>query len=136
MVTYAKCCRPIAGDPIIGHISAGRGIVIHVETCGNMREIRDKGDEIMTVRWEPDVDQEFAVELRVELEHEKGMIAMLASTITSAAANIERISLLEKDAHLASVNIVMTVKDRVHLARVIRKIRHIHNINKIIRLKG
>lgn len=136
VVTYAKCCRPIAGDPIIGHISAGRGIVIHIETCGNMHEIRDKGDEIMTVRWEPDVDQEFAVELRVELEHEKGMIAMLASTITSAAANIERISLLEKDAHLASVNIVMTVKDRVHLARVIRKIRHIHNINKIIRLKG
>ena len=136
VVTYAKCCRPIAGDPIIGHISAGRGIVIHVETCGNMPEIRDNGDEIMTVRWEPDVDQEFSVELRVELEHEKGMIAMLASTITSAAANIERISLLEKDAHLASVNIVMAVKDRVHLARVIRKIRHIHNINKIIRLKG
>ena len=82
------------------------------------------------------VDQEFAVELRVELEHEKGMIAMLASTITSAEANIERISLLEKDAHLAIVNIVMTLKDRVHLARVIRKVRHIHNINKIIRLKG
>jgi GTP pyrophosphokinase len=64
------------------------------------------------------------------------MIAMLASTITSAEANIERISLLEKDAHLAIVNIVMTLKDRVHLARVIRKVRHIHNINKIIRLKG
>lgn len=136
VVTYAKCCRPIAGDPIVGHISAGRGIVIHVETCGNMSEIRNKGDEIMTVRWEPGVDQEFAVELRVELEHEKGMIAMLASTITSAEANIERISLLEKDAHLAIVNIVMTLKDRVHLARVIRKVRHIHNINKIIRLKG
>ena len=68
VVTYAKCCRPIAGDPIVGHISAGRGIVIHVETCGNMSEIRDKGDEIMTVRWEPGVDQEFAVgELRAAL---------------------------------------------------------------------
>ncbi|HAJ30721.1 MAG TPA: guanosine-3',5'-bis(diphosphate) 3'-diphosphatase, partial [Gammaproteobacteria bacterium] len=121
---------------IIGHISAGRGIVIHLESCKNMSELRDKNEEIMSVRWEDHLDQEFAVELRVELEHEKGLIAVLASTITSSQANIDRISILERDAHLATVNLVINVKDRVHLARVIRKVRHIHNINKILRVRS
>ena len=90
----------------------------------------------MAVRWEDQLDQEFAVELRAELEHEKGLIAVLASTITGADANIDRISIIERDAHLATVNLVINVSDRVHLARVIRKIRHIHNINKIVRVRS
>ena len=65
VVNYAKCCKPIPGDPIIGHVSAGRGIVIHSDTCKNMLELRGKSDELMEVRWEEDVEQEFSVELRV-----------------------------------------------------------------------
>ena len=122
VVNYARCCRPIPGDPIIGHLSAGRGIVIHLESCKNMSELREKPEEMMAVRWEDQLDQEFAVELRAELEHEKGLIAVLASTITGADAN--------------TVNLVINVSDRVHLARVIRKIRHIHNINKILRVRS
>jgi GTP diphosphokinase / guanosine-3',5'-bis(diphosphate) 3'-diphosphatase len=136
VVNYARCCRPIPGDPIIGHLSAGRGIVIHLESCKNMSELREKPEEMMAVRWEDQLDQEFAVELRAELEHEKGLIAVLASTITGADANIDRISIIERDAHLATVNLVINVSDRVHLARVIRKIRHIHNINKIVRVRS
>ncbi len=133
VVTYARCCKPIPGDPIIGHISAGRGIVIHTDTCRNMQELRQKTDEIMSVRWDPNVDQEFSVELRVELEHVKGIIALLASTITMADANIERINMVDRDAIISTVNIVLTVKDRVHLARVIKRLRTIKCINRIIR---
>ena len=136
VVNYARCCRPIPGDPIIGHLSAGRGILIHLDSCKNMSELREKPEEMMAVRWEDQLDQEFAVELRAELEHEKGLIAVLASTITGADANIDRISIIERDAHLATVNLVINVSDRVHLARVIRKIRHIHNINKILRVRS
>jgi len=136
LVTYARCCRPIPGDPIIGHISAGRGIVIHIESCNNMVELRGKNEEIMSVRWEDNLSQEFAVELRIELEHEPGLIAVLASTVTSADASIDRISILERDAHLATVNLVVNVQTRIHLARVIRKLRHIHNINKIVRVRS
>lgn len=136
VVTYARCCRPIPGDPITGHISAGRGIVVHLESCKNLIELQGKNEEIMTVRWETNLTQEFAVELRIELEHEPGLIAVLASTITTANANIERISILERDAHLATVNLVVNVQNRVHLARAIRKLRHIHNINKIVRVRS
>ena len=127
---------PIIGSPFIGHISAGRGIVIHTDTCKNMVEVREKPEEVMDVRWDTEVDQEFSVELKVELEHERGIIAVLASTITNTDANIERINLIEKDAKLGTVNIVLTVKDRIHLAHVIKRIRLIKGINKILRTKN
>tara|TARA_R110002072_G_scaffold1369_7_gene11381 strand:- start:73972 stop:76080 length:2109 start_codon:yes stop_codon:yes gene_type:complete len=136
VVTYAKCCKPIPGDPIIGHISPGKGIVVHVDGCRNMYEFRDRPEEIMTVRWDPNVDDDFSVELRVELEHEKAMIATLASIITNADANIERMNMVERDAALSTVNIVLSVRDRVHLAAVIKRLRTVRSINKITRTRG
>ncbi len=136
VVTYARCCHPIPGDPVIGHISAGRGLVIHTDNCRNMMELREKPEEIMEVRWDTNTEQEFAVELRVELEHDRGMIAVIAATVTNANANIERINLLEKDARLGIVNMVLSVQDRIHLASVIKKIRTIKGINKITRVRS
>jgi guanosine-3',5'-bis(diphosphate) 3'-pyrophosphohydrolase len=136
VVTYAKCCKPIPGDPIIGHISAGRGIVIHIDTCKNMADLHEKPEELMSVMWDPNVNQEFAVELRVELEHEKGMIAVLASTVTNADANIERINMVERDARISTVNMVLNVHDRVHLAQVIKRLRTIKGINRILRTRN
>lgn len=136
VVNYARCCHPIPGDPIIGHVSAGRGIVIHTDNCRNMAELREKPEELMEVRWDTSIEQEFSVELRVELEHDRGMIAVIAATVTDANANIERINLLEKDARLGIVNIVVSVHDRVHLADVIKRIRTIKGINKITRVKS
>ena len=136
VVSYAKCCKPIPGDPILGHISAGRGIVIHSDTCRNMHDLRDKPDEVMSVRWDLTVNQEFTVELRLELEHVKGIIAIVASTITNEDANIERINMIEKDAQIGIVNVVIAVKDRIHLAQVIKRLRLIKAINRIIRVRG
>ncbi|MDP4598688.1 MAG: bifunctional GTP diphosphokinase/guanosine-3',5'-bis pyrophosphate 3'-pyrophosphohydrolase [Pseudomonadales bacterium] len=136
VVTYAKCCKPIPGDPIIGHISAGKGIVIHMDTCRNMAELRAKPEESMSVRWDPRVTQEFSVELRVELEHEKNIVAVLASTIANADANVERISMMERDAHLSSVNLVLAVRDRIHLANVIKRLRIIKGVIKITRMRS
>lgn len=136
VVSYARCCHPIPGDPIIGHVSAGRGIVIHTDTCRNMVELRHKPEEIMGVRWEPNVAQEFSVELRVQLEHQRGIIAVVASTVTEANANIERINMVEKDAHLGIVNMVINVQDRIHLANVIKRLRTIKAINRIVRVRN
>jgi RelA/SpoT family (p)ppGpp synthetase len=136
VVTYAKCCHPIPGEPIIGHVSAGRGIVIHTDTCKNMADLREHPDELMEVQWDPGVEKEFSVELRVELEHERGIIATIASTVTTADANIMRINMLEKDAHLAIVTMEISVKDRVHLANVIKRLRTVKGINRIVRARS
>lgn len=136
VVTYAKCCHPIPGDPIIGHISAGRGIVIHTDNCKNMADLLEKPEELMEVRWESSTHQEFLVELRVELENERGIIAVLASAVAEVNANIDRINMMEKDAHLGIVNLVISIHDRKHLANVIKKLRTIKGISRIVRARN
>ena len=136
VMTYAKCCYPIPGDPIVAHISSGRGMVIHTETCNNIGEFRNSPEKIVPVRWDPDVDGEFAVELRVEIENERGIIAKLATAITSKEANIERISTVERDARFSIVNLLLNVRNRIHLARVMKHIRLIKPVSRVARVKS
>jgi GTP diphosphokinase / guanosine-3',5'-bis(diphosphate) 3'-diphosphatase len=136
VMSYAKCCYPIPGDPIVGHISSGRGMVIHMDSCNNIAEIRQNAEKIIPVRWDPEVDGEFAVEIRVELENERGIIAKLATAITSKEANIERISTVERDARFSIVNLLLNVRNRIHLARVMKHIRLIKPVTKVARVKS
>ena len=136
VMSYAKCCHPIPGDPIVGHISTGRGMVIHTEDCNNIAEIIDDPEKCVSVRWDPDVKGEFSVELRVELENQRGIIATLATTITSCEVNIERISTVERDARFSIVNLSLNVRNRVHLARVLKKVRLIRSVLKVTRVKS
>jgi len=136
VMNYAKCCHPIPGDPIVGHISSGRGMVIHTDDCNNIADIRDNPEKCVAVSWDPDVEGEFSVELRVELENLRGIIATLATTITGAEANIEKISTVERDARFSIVNLSLNVRNRVHLARVMKRVRHIKPVSKVTRVKS
>ena len=136
VMTYAKCCHPIPGDPIIAHISVGRGLVVHTDDCNNIAEFRNDPEKFVSAAWDPDVTGDFSVELRVELENERGIIAVLATTITSTEANIERISTEERDAHLSIVNLLLNVRSRVHLADVLKKVRLIRAVSKVTRVKS
>ena len=136
VMNYAKCCHPIPGDLIIGHISSGRGMVIHTDDCNNIADIRDNPEKCISVRWDPGVQGEFSVELRVELENERGIIATLATTITGTEANIEKISTIERDARFSIVNLSLNVHNRVHLARVMKRVRLIKAVAKVTRVKS
>ena len=136
VMNYAKCCHPIPGDPIVGHISSGRGMVIHTDDCNNIADVRDNPEKCVSVRWDPDVQGEFSVELRVELENERGIIATLATTITGTEANIEKISTIERDARFSIVNLSLNVHNRVHLARVMKRVRLIKAVAKVTRVKS
>ena len=136
VMNYAKCCHPIPGDPVVGHISSGRGMVIHTENCNNVIDIRDNPDKCVSVTWDPNVEGEFSVEFRVELENQRGIIATLATTITGAEANIEKISTLERDARFSIVNLSLNVKNRVHLARVMKRVRLIKAVARVTRVQS
>jgi len=136
VMNYAKCCHPIPGDPIVGHVSSGRGMVIHTEDCINIAEIQDNPDKCVSVTWDPNVEGEFSVEFRVELENQRGIIATLATTITGVEANIEKISTVERDARFSIVNLSLNVRNRVHLARVMRRVRLIKAVSKVTRVKS
>jgi RelA/SpoT family (p)ppGpp synthetase len=136
VVSFAKCCSPIPGDPILANVSSGRGLVIHTETCKNVQDIRGNPEKCVILSWDKDIDSEFSVDLRLYLENRKGLVAELASAITQADANIEGISVEDRDAQLSVTQIQLSVQGRKHLARVIRRLRNIRGINKIVRIKN
>lgn len=133
VISFGKCCYPIPGDPVVGHVSSGRGIVIHTDTCPNVSEIRHNPEKVLEVEWDKEVSGEFTVELSVELEHHRGMIASLATAITAVEGNIEKISMLEQDSRCSIVQLLLSVRDRVHLAKIIKRLRVIKGVHSIIR---
>jgi len=136
VVNFAKCCSPIPGDPIIGYASSGRGLVIHTENCKNVEEFRDNPEKCVILSWDKDIDSEFNVDLKVYLENRRGIIAELASAVTQAEANIEKISVEERDARLSVTHLTLSVHGRKHLARAIRRLRTIRGVNKIVRTRN
>ncbi|WP_027897085.1 bifunctional GTP diphosphokinase/guanosine-3',5'-bis pyrophosphate 3'-pyrophosphohydrolase [Zestomonas thermotolerans] len=136
VLSYAKCCTPIPGDPIVGHLSAGKGMVVHLDNCRNIAEIRHNPEKCIQLSWAKDVAGEFNVELRVELEHQRGLIALLASSVNAADGNIEKISMDERDGRISVVQLVVSVHDRVHLARVIKKLRTLKGVVRITRVRA
>ena len=136
LLQYARCCHPIPGDPILGHVSPGKGLVIHRETCRNLLEIRKNTEKCMPLSWSSSVRREFPVELKVEITPERAFIAALASRVTQADATIEKISVDEKDVYTSIVDLVLTVRDRVHLADILRRARSLTNVRRIYRVKN
>ncbi len=136
VVSFAKCCSPIPGDPIIGHISSGRGLVIHTQNCKNVEEYRNHPEKFVILSWDKDIDSEFTVELKVYMENRRGIVAELAGAATQAEANIEKISVEERDARLSVTRLSLSVHGRKHLARAIRRLRNIHGVSKIVRVRN
>ncbi len=135
MVSYGKCCHPIPGDAIAGYISSEKGIVVHREHCHNLAELRENADRLVALRWDDQVEGEFVAALRIEVENRRGMLAVLATRINSLDANIEKISTEDKDYQFSYVNMEMSVKNRVHLAQILKRIRGLKEVHKVTRLK-
>ncbi|WP_293267892.1 RelA/SpoT family protein [Neptunomonas sp.] len=134
VIQYAKCCYPIAGDQIVGHISSGRGLVVHRTECRNIRYMRDDPDKCIYLEWSDVMDDEFSVMLKLEVASYRGIIASLATTVSATGTNILRIDMGEEEGQLATVDMEIDVTDRVHLARVIKKLRALRAVTKVTRL--
>lgn len=136
VVSFAKCCHPIPGDAIVGFVSAGRGIVVHTQNCNNIADFRKQPDKWIDVEWSADIEGDFVAEMRVEVANQRGVLATLAAIISDLDSNIENVDIEERDGMTNSINFTLTVKNRDHLARIIRSARHVSNVIHIARKKS
>jgi (p)ppGpp synthase/HD superfamily hydrolase len=134
-VNFARCCYPIPGDSIVGYISAERGIVVHTDNCHNSLDFRNNPERSVPLRWDDELEGEFSVELKIELENSRGIIAVLATKINSLDANIEKISVEDEGPRLNSVSVVVGVHSRIHLARIMKHVRRVKEVVKVTRAK-
>nr|WP_167812643.1 RelA/SpoT family protein [Marinobacter daqiaonensis] len=136
LVRFANCCKPIPGDPVVGVMDSGHGLVIHSDTCPRLPESSEDRAQLTHLKWAKDITDEFSVELRVELERQRGVIAEVASAVAKADGNIERINVEEQNARLSVVSLVVHVNGRKHLARVMRRVRNIRAVTHISRVRS
>jgi RelA/SpoT family (p)ppGpp synthetase len=133
LVTYARCCFPIPNDPIMAYLSAGRGVMIHRQNCGNLAEYRKQPDKWLSVAWEATRGRLFSSEIQLEINNRVGVLAAVASSIAGTETNIDQVSLEERDVNSSSLKFQVQVRDRKHLARVIRTVRSMPDVQRVAR---
>jgi len=133
VVSYGKCCYPIPGDEVMGYLTAGRGVVIHRNNCGNLRIFRKQPEKWITVTWEKGLDKDFSSQIQAETRNRTGVLAEVAATIADGGSNIEQVEVLGRHDDCSVLSFLLTVKDRDHLAKIMRSVRKMPNVLKVTR---
>jgi len=136
-VQFAQCCRPIPGDPILGMINKGKGLMIHTHDCPAISQFRADPDKWIDVEWDPETKKLFEVNIKLVVANQRGVLAKVAAIIAEENSNIENVHMDEEDGSAYSaMNFTLQVENRDHLARVMRGLRQIPEVVRITRVKG
>ena len=135
VMTFAKCCRPIPGDPILGFVTTGRGIVVHTQSCKNVVEYKKSPENWIDVRWEPDTAGDFPVEIRIDVVNQRGVLATAAAIIADMGSNINNVNIEEKEGKFSTITFTIQVRDRKHLANIMRRLKSLEQVTRIVRVK-
>jgi GTP diphosphokinase / guanosine-3',5'-bis(diphosphate) 3'-diphosphatase len=133
LVTYAHCCYPLPGDPILAFLSTGRGIVIHRETCANVTDYRKHPENWLPVNWQASDGRFFDAEIRVEAANRMGLLAAVSAAISGTRTNITSVNFQHDESETATMTFMIEVSDREHLARVIRTVRRMSDVMRVVR---
>ena len=123
LVNYSKCCRPVPGDAITAYVSQGKGLTVHRQECKNIKGWQNERSKYVIVKWEDNPEKEYIAALRVEIINHQGALAKLTNVVATTNANIVEIATDEKESNLYIIDLGVTVKDRVHVANIMRRIR-------------
>ncbi|WP_366517471.1 bifunctional (p)ppGpp synthetase/guanosine-3',5'-bis(diphosphate) 3'-pyrophosphohydrolase [uncultured Methylophaga sp.] len=134
VVSFARCCHPIPGDPIHGYVSTGRGIIIHQRGCKNTSHLRVQNEKWLDVTWAPDVERDFPVDIMVHVKNQRGVLATVAAVVSEADSNIDNVVVDERDGGYSDLRLTIEVQSRQHLARVMRRLRLLDMVERITRI--
>lgn len=132
--TFAQCCMPIPGDEIMGHITS-KGLVIHNANCFNIKDAYKDPEKYVKVEWDTSVtaNLDFQTGLRIELENRQGILSEISNAVDIAGSQIDAINSEIKDDGTYLINLTVTVRDRFHLAGIMRRLKVVPNVKKIAR---
>ena len=134
VITFANCCLPIPGDDIMGYHTTGKGIVVHRMDCPNVADYRKSPERWISIGWDRDVSGDFHSALMVEVANRPGVLAQVAAAIAQAESNIDGVEYVERDSNIASIRFAIEVRDRKHIAEVIRRVRRLSVVHGVQRL--
>ena len=136
-VQFAQCCRPIPGDPIIGVISKGHGMVIHTHDCPVIAKARHDPDRVLDVAWDPETRKLFDVSIKLVVANQRGVLAKVAAGIAEAGSNIQNVAVDPEDgSRYTNMFFTLQVSNRLNLAGIMRGLRRIPEVVRITRVQG
>tara|TARA_R110001583_G_scaffold7720_8_gene37912 strand:+ start:10097 stop:12223 length:2127 start_codon:yes stop_codon:yes gene_type:complete len=135
MTSYANCCKPLPGDQIVAHTSSGKGLVVHTTSCHNIIGFENELDKYIPVDWDMDFMNlyEYSSDLNIRMVNHKAGLAELFNIIAKGNANVEDLQTTELADHVYSINITLTVINRIHLSRVMKKIKKLKSVLSVKR---
>ncbi|MCK5717915.1 MAG: bifunctional (p)ppGpp synthetase/guanosine-3',5'-bis(diphosphate) 3'-pyrophosphohydrolase [Thiomargarita sp.] len=136
LVTFSRCCCPIPGDDIVGFISAGRGILIHLASCKHIYNYRHNPEKLLAVEWELGIEGEFLVDIHLEVRDQRGILGKIAIALADMDSNIQHVSNENSESGYSTIKFCIAVQNRIHLATIMRHLRRLDGVNRIQRSKN
>ena len=133
-LSFGACCTPVPGDDIMAYISVDKGLVVHRVNCANVREFRKHPDRCVAVNWAPITQGMFPVAVIIEAHNTPGVLASISSSIGEAGSNIETVAQPEANPEISTLLFNISVTDRDHMARVLRKLRRNPKVVRVHRV--
>ena len=133
-ISFPKCCTPIPGDTIIGHLSTQRGLVIHRRNCAQVANFNKEGSRWIGAQWSDEIEHGLSTEIKVHATHTPGSLAEVAGTIADKGCNVEQVAISrEYEDDTVDILFLIQIKDRQELATVMREIKGMKNVLKVSR---
>jgi len=133
VLSFGNCCHPVPGDDIVGYLSAGKGIVVHRSDCPNVVEYRKTPERMIAIGWDHDVSGDYRVQLRIVVDNKPGVLATVAASIAEGDSNIENVEYQERDQQTSTLLFTIEVRNRKHLADVMRRVRRANVVHGVYR---
>jgi guanosine-3',5'-bis(diphosphate) 3'-pyrophosphohydrolase len=133
VLSFGNCCHPVPGDDIVGYLSAGKGIVVHRSDCPNVVEYRKTPERMIAIDWDHDVSGDYRVQLRIVVDNKPGVLATVAASIAEGDSNIENVEYQERDQQTSTLLFTIEVRNRKHLADVMRRVRRASVVHGVYR---
>lgn len=133
VVSFAKCCHPLPGDEVVGFASTGRGIVVHRRQCKNIAELASQPEKWLPVEWAAEVSGEYQAEIGISAKNLRGGLARMAGAIAELSADIDDVRFDDRDHNVTVITFLVRVRDRIHLAHIMRRLKREPGILKVWR---
>ncbi len=134
VLSFARCCYPIPGDEIMGYISAGKGVVVHRADCPNVAEYRKHPERCVPMAWDRYVQGDYRAALKLDVDNKPGVLAQVAAAVAESGSNIDSVEYRERDLQISVMEFGIEVRNRKHLADVIRRVRRLSVVHGVERL--
>jgi GTP diphosphokinase / guanosine-3',5'-bis(diphosphate) 3'-diphosphatase len=136
MVTLAKCCNPVRGEPIVGYVSRGRGVTVHLESCPNLEKLLCDPRRKIEVRWRSSKDEFYEVRVRIRSEDRKGFLALVTSTLAEEGANIKDIRAEATEDRRGNTDLTIHIRNHRQLGRILDRLRALDGVAAVERVLG